>query len=64
MCVHYRREVDLSSIDLFLDHRSHSAKVRQKSDPEIFPVSMAQAYSGGFAGSMMTASFVSSSFTR
>lgn len=27
MCIHYRRQVDLPVIDLFLDHRSYSAKV-------------------------------------
>lgn len=61
MCIDYCGQIDLPCINLFLDYRSYSARARQTIGPM---TSVDGTYSGGFAGSIITASFVLSSLTR
>ena len=66
MRVHDSREIDLAGVDIFFQHRRYSDEPSLLSAPigkPKYPL-RCTTYSGGFAGSIMTASFDLSSTTR
>ena len=66
MRVHDSREIDLAGVNVFFQHRCYSNKPSLLSAPIVESrwTLRCTAHSGGFAGSIMTASFDLSSTTR